>query len=205
MSLKYALLGMIAEKPGSGYALRKRFFSYLKPTLSQIYRTLADMTSEKLVDFNKIDQDNAPNKKVYYVTEAGQKDLDLWLENTMSSNWLTQRQTIPYLTQVWFSYRVNPDDVIKNLEAYKNELLGRNKWVEVEAAKLTKKSRVSKDGREKFFRDLAIKGSYMQLESIINWMDYTIDQVKQYKASLSSRAVNGRTRKPGNKNAKDQK
>ena len=181
MSLKYALLGMISEKPGSGYTLRKRFFSYLKPTLSQIYRTLADMTAEKLVDFNKVDQDNAPNKKVYFITEAGQKDLNQWLENTLSTNWLTQRQVIPYLTQVWFSYRVSPDDVIKNLEAYKTELIQRNKWVEVEAEYLTKKSRVSKLGKEKFFRDLAIQGSYMQLESIINWMDYAIDQIKEYR------------------------
>jgi PadR family transcriptional regulator AphA len=205
MSLKYALLGMISEKPGSGYALRKRFFSYLKPTLSQIYRTLADMTSEKLVDFNKIDQDNAPNKKVYYITDTGQEDLDQWLENTMASNWLTQRQVIPYLTQVWFGYRVSPDEVIKNLEAYRDELLGRVKWVEGEAAHLTKKSRVSKDGREKFFRDLAIKGSYMQLESIINWMDYTIDQIKQYKANESSCNVNNRTKKPRKNNTKNQK
>lgn len=172
---------MISEKPGSGYTLRKRFFSYLKPTLSQIYRTLADMTAEKLVDFNKVDQDNAPNKKVYYITEAGQKDLNQWLENTMSTNWLSQRQVIPYLTQVWFSYRVDPNDVIRNLEAYKAELVKRNKWVEVEAEYLTRKSRVSKLGKEKFFRDLAIKGSYMQLESIINWMDYAIDQIKQYR------------------------
>lgn len=186
MSLKYALLGMISEKPGSGYTLRKRFFSYLKPTLSQIYRTLADMTAEKLVDFNKVDQDNAPNKKVYFITEAGQKDLDEWLKNTMSTNWLSQRQVIPYLTQIWFSYRVNPDAVIKNLEAYKAELVQRNKWVEVEAEHLTRKSRVSRLGKEKFFRDLAIKGSYMQLESIINWMDYAIAQIKEYRDKCQS-------------------
>jgi len=205
MSLKYALLGMIAEKPGSGYALRKRFFSYLKPTLSQIYRTLADMTAEKLVDFNKIDQDNAPNKKVYFITSPGQKDLDKWLENTMSSNWLTQKQMIPYLTQVWFSYRVPPDDVIKNLEAYRAELLERVKWVELEAETLTKKSRVTRDGREKFFRDLSIKGSYMQLESIINWMDFAIDQIKQYKANGSTCNIKSSTNKPGKNTAKNKK
>lgn len=193
MSLKYALLGMISEKPGSGYTLRKRFFSYLKPTLSQIYRTLADMTAEKLVDFNKVDQDNAPNKKVYFITESGQKELNRWLQETMSTNWLTQRQVIPYLTQIWFSYRVNPDAAIKNLEAYKAELVQRNKWVEVEAEYLNKKSRVSKLGKERFFRDLAIKGSYMQLEAIINWMDYAIDQIKAYR---DSGQVPGRAKKP---------
>lgn len=181
MSLKYALLGMISEKPGSGYTLRKRFFSYLKPTLSQIYRTLADMTADKLVDFDKVDQDNAPNKKVYYITEAGQRDLDNWLENTMSTNWLSQRHVIPYLTQVWFSYRVDPDQVIKNLEAYRDELIRRYKWVEVEAEYLTKKSKISKLGKERFFRDLSIQGSYMQLQSIINWMDYAIEQIKAYR------------------------
>jgi len=195
MSLKYALLGMIAEKPGSGYTLRKRFFSYLKPTLSQIYRTLAEMTAEKLVDFNKVDQDNAPNKKVYYITDFGQRELDRWLQNTMPSNWLSQRQVIPYLTQIWFSYRVDPDDVIKNLESYKTELLERIKWVEVEAEKLTRTTKSAGRVRAKFFRDLAIKGSNMQLESIINWMDYAIDQVRQLKAEWQDSKLKSTRRK----------
>jgi PadR family transcriptional regulator AphA len=187
MSLKYSLLGMIAERPGSGYTLRKRFFSYLKPTMSQVYRTLADMTSEGLADFNKVDQDNAPNKKVYYITEKGKQDLDRWLRDTMPSReWLTQRHVLPYLTQIWFSYRINPEEVIKNLKTYKLELLHRLEWMQLEAAKINKIRKSLHKGRDTVFRDLSIKGSAMELEAIVRWMDYAIANIESLKTADKS-------------------
>jgi PadR family transcriptional regulator, regulatory protein AphA len=178
MSLKFALLGMIAEKPGSGYTLRKRFFSNLKPTLSQVYRTLADMTQEGWIDFKKVNQDNAPNKKVYYIKEDGEQALNRWLEDAMpSKEWRTQRHFLPYLTQIWFSYRINPEEVLSNLETYKAELLNRIEWITVESKKIAKPKSSRNKGKEILFRELAIKGSTMQMDAIIKWMDYAKDKI----------------------------
>lgn len=191
MSLKYALLGMIAERPGSGYTLRKRFFAYLKPTLSQVYRTLADMTGEGLVDFNKVDQDNAPNKKVYYITETGKEALDRWLKDAMPSReWLTQRHVLPYLTQVWFSYRVDPEEVVKNLETYKAELLHRLEWMDVESGVINKRSKSLNKGLDTLFRDLSIKGGAMELEAIVKWMDYSIEKIRELQRSDANKRTN---------------
>jgi len=168
---------MIIEKPGSGYSLKKRFFANLKPNLSQVYRTLADMTHEGWIDFNKVNQDNAPNKKVYCVTPKGEEAFNRWLRDAMPfKEWGTQKHLLPYLTQIWFSYRVKPKEVVKNLETYKKDLTRRIEAVKLESKKISSASSVV-NGKDKIFRELAIKGSMMQMEAIIEWMDYAKNKI----------------------------
>jgi len=204
MSLKFALLGMVIEKPGSGYSLRKRFLQNLKPNLSQIYRTLADMTREGWVDFNKISQDNAPNKKVYYSTPEGEKAFHQWLLDAMPfEEWGTQKHLLPYLTQVWFSYRIKPEDVVKNLETYQAELVNRVSSIDTELKKSRKALGASVDDqRNLLFRELAFKGSTMQMEAIIKWMDYAKDKLLELQAdkeNSSNRSIHKKKPKTATK------
>ena len=84
MSLRHALLGFLNYAPMTGYDLKKHFDNsvnhFWRAELSQIYPTLDQMAQEGLVTREGKDQKNAHNSRAYYITEAGRKELQRWLE-----------------------------------------------------------------------------------------------------------------------------
>ena len=84
MSLKHVLLGFVDMTPLSGYDLKTMFDSsvqfYWSATHTQIYRTLDGMLKDGLVTVEVVQQTERPNKKVYSITEEGQKELREWLQ-----------------------------------------------------------------------------------------------------------------------------
>ncbi len=83
MSLKYAILGLVSTKPRTGYDIKRMFGETVgliwTATHSQIYTTLHQLQKEDLIGNELIIQDGKPNKKVYYISEKGQKEFFTWL------------------------------------------------------------------------------------------------------------------------------
>ena len=81
--LKYALLALIARRPRHGYDLKSAFETAMGGTwpinIGQIYTTLSRLERDQLVDCTIIEQDTLPDRKVYRITEKGEKALDRWL------------------------------------------------------------------------------------------------------------------------------
>jgi DNA-binding PadR family transcriptional regulator len=86
MSLRYALLGSLADEPRTGYALLKHFeqsLAYAWPAShSQIYPELARLLEEGLIEQTET---GARNSKTYAVTEAGLENIRRWLLETTPS------------------------------------------------------------------------------------------------------------------------
>ncbi|MCS1351849.1 PadR family transcriptional regulator [Mechercharimyces sp. CAU 1602] len=83
MSLRYALMGLLAKEPATGYDLHHQFketmIYYWHAHHSQIYRELGKMEIDQLVHSEIITQPNHPNKKRYSLTNEGLKQLLHWL------------------------------------------------------------------------------------------------------------------------------
>lgn len=83
MSLRFALLGVLAEEPSSGYDLVRRFKISLgqvwPATQSQIYTELTKLADAELI---KVSDEGARGRKEYSVTEAGLEQLREWLTDT---------------------------------------------------------------------------------------------------------------------------
>ncbi len=80
MSLRHALLGLLADHPASGWDLLKRFetsLAFVWPaTQSQLYTELNRMTDDGLV----VAADAGPrNRKEYAITDLGHAALEHWL------------------------------------------------------------------------------------------------------------------------------
>ena len=80
MSLRYALLGLLAEAPMSGYDLTKRFEHSLgriwPAKHNQIYTELKALQADELIELT----DYGPRgRKIYAITEAGLEDVRSWL------------------------------------------------------------------------------------------------------------------------------
>jgi len=81
MSVRYALLGLIAQQPRHGYELHAAFTALVggketwdvKP--AQIYTTLARLAESQLVAEESVEKEGGPEKHVYAITPAGEAEL----------------------------------------------------------------------------------------------------------------------------------
>ncbi|THB74236.1 MAG: PadR family transcriptional regulator [Gammaproteobacteria bacterium] len=84
MSLRYAILVDLCRGEGTGYEIAKRFqegvgFSW-KASHPQIYSELKKMADMGWVEFEKIEQESKPAKKIYRLTDDGLNSLKLWMD-----------------------------------------------------------------------------------------------------------------------------
>ncbi len=84
MSVRHAVLGLLAQRPRHGYELRAAFHALVggeenwdvKP--AQIYTTLARLEQGGLVAKDSVEQDAGPEKRIYALTPTGRKTLKEW-------------------------------------------------------------------------------------------------------------------------------
>jgi DNA-binding PadR family transcriptional regulator len=80
VSLRFAALGLLAQHPGSGYDLLKRFERSMAnvwpATQSQLYGELNKLAAAGLIEVSDI---GARGRKEYRVTDAGRAELVDWL------------------------------------------------------------------------------------------------------------------------------
>jgi DNA-binding PadR family transcriptional regulator len=80
MSLRHALLGLLAERPASGYDLLKRFETSLAlvwpAQRSQVYGELTQLDQHGLIE---VTGTGARNRREYGLTDAGRAELRRWL------------------------------------------------------------------------------------------------------------------------------
>ncbi|OFJ53504.1 PadR family transcriptional regulator [Mycolicibacterium grossiae] len=80
MSLRYAALGLLAQHPGSGYDLLKRFEASMAnvwpATQSQLYGELNKLADAGLIEVTDV---GPRGRKAYRVTDAGRADLVRWI------------------------------------------------------------------------------------------------------------------------------
>ena len=80
MSLRYAVLGLLARRPSTGYELTQMFDRSLRTSWqarhSQIYPELAKLEAEDLVE---VVGHGARRSKTYAITAAGRAQLRRWL------------------------------------------------------------------------------------------------------------------------------
>lgn len=83
MALEHALLVALREQPAAGLELARRFEKsigyFWHATHQQIYRVLARMEGDGWVSAEAVAQTGRPDKRVYAVTAAGERELADWL------------------------------------------------------------------------------------------------------------------------------
>ena len=86
VSLRFAALGLLAQHPGSGYDLLKRFENSMAnvwpATQSQLYGELNRLSAEGLIEVTAV---GARGRKEYRVTESGRAELLDWITQPRES------------------------------------------------------------------------------------------------------------------------
>jgi DNA-binding PadR family transcriptional regulator len=91
MSIKHALLALLAQEPSHGYELKKRYdeaIGLLWPLQqAQVYNNLRLLEQAGLVELeSRVAQDHLPDQKRYRLTRAGQDELATWTSEPAGSN-----------------------------------------------------------------------------------------------------------------------
>jgi DNA-binding PadR family transcriptional regulator len=135
MSLRHGLLGLLADRPGSGWDLLKRFESTLAfvwpATQSQLYTELNRMAADGLVDVSSA---GARNRKEYAITPEGRDELRHWITEVTPE----RNRRNDAVLRVFFLWAVAPDEARayfeREAEAYRSfhalleQVAASNSW-----------------------------------------------------------------------------
>ena len=182
MSLRHGLLGLLAERPGSGWDLLKRFESTLAfvwpATQSQLYTELNRMADERLVE---VTATGARNRKEYAITPAGREELRHWITDVTPE----RNRRNDAVLRVFFLGAVDPDEALAYLEreaaAYKSfhDLLEQVKT----------STSWDRNGSDRYGR-IALENGLRALAAYEDWARWAIDELTSAKPQNRRRESN---------------
>ena len=112
MSLRHALLGLLAEQPASGYDLSQRFQELLGSVWPaghpQIYAELRRLQDDRLIE---LDSEGPRGRKAYRTTTAGLQAVRDWLNSDVDHTMRLE----PLLRSVFF-WLLTPDELHQQLD-----------------------------------------------------------------------------------------
>lgn len=165
MSVRNAILGLLAQQPRHGYELRVAFEALVggndiwevKP--SQIYTTLARLEEAGLVLQDGVEQDGGPEKRVYSLTPTGVDELANWFNTGVAA----EHQRDEFFVKLMVSLtneQVDPYDVIR---------AQRKRLYKDLHALTTRRSTI--DSRRELAQLFLLDKSIMHLEADLRWLD----------------------------------
>ena len=169
MSLRHALLGALADRPRTGYALLKHFeqsLAYAWPAShSQIYPELARLLEAGLI----AQTDTGPrNSRTYSVTANGLAEIRRWLGETEPD----RRVRSDGALRTFFLWLLEPEEAALQLEterAYWRAVLDEFERIQDEPTGDDRKSRT--------FR-IALEGGIAGVEARLAWLEAAIAEVR---------------------------
>ena len=182
--LSYALLGLLARNPRSGYDLGRLlkepigFFWHAFP--GQIYPELTRLEAAGLVAHERIEQEDRPDKKVFMITEAGRMALREWV--TTPVHIAPDRDELMLKAfSVWLADPIQAIPFFRRQEAYHLQRLARYEAEEAElkqisAAKLRQVQTPEFASYATLQRGMDYERSYA---AWCRWMAETLEQATQ--------------------------
>jgi PadR family transcriptional regulator, regulatory protein AphA len=169
MSLRYALLGSLADQPRTGYALLKHFeqsLAYAWPAShSQIYPELARLLDEGLIEQTET---GARNSKTYAVTDAGLADMRRWLVETTPDRRVRSDAALRAFF-LWLLEPAEAEDQLGDERSYWQGVLDEFRRIQDEPTGDNKKARSLR---------IALEGGIRTVEARLAWLDDAIAEIR---------------------------
>lgn len=164
MSLKYALLGLLAEGPKYGYQIKQNFEGALGNVWSvsygQLYPTLHRLSELEWVTKQSSPGKKAAEKNVYSITPKGKKKLDEWLLTPLRCSYKVKDEfTLKFL----FFHRLPKMQVLEYLREQQRKTLERKESFQRTLQSLG-------DGLD-FYLKAIIRRGVIHLEAENQWLE----------------------------------
>jgi len=183
MSLEHAILGFLNYGPSTGYDLKKVFdqsVNHFWPAdRSQIYRTLSRLSDDGLATVEVVHQEDAPDRKVYYITDKGKEELRTWLTDSSAADCVRSVE----LVRVFFAGQLSQEQA---LEMFRRGLRWYRETLAAYYAMRDKSLRAlsaGEDGevsvRDAFFWQLTLENGVAATEALVAWLESVIGRLER--------------------------
>jgi len=167
----YAVLGLLARRPSSGYELGSRaaasIDNFWPLTRTHIYGELAKLEALGYIVGVEVAQELLPDKRVYSVTPQGTQALDAWLADPDPG---VPRPRQPMLVKLFFGERLPPEQAAALLTEYRAQTLDRRNRLAAAAAADATAVAADPESPRRFGRAAALFG-LRRTEADLVWID----------------------------------
>jgi len=165
MSVRNAILGLLADHPGHGYELRAAFEALaggeevwaVKP--AQVYTTLGRLEESGLVVQEAVEQDGGPEKHIYSLTADGRTELEAWFASGVPA----EHQRDEFFIKLMLSVATDVANPYGVIQAQRRALYQ-------DLHNLTTR-RNHADPRRELAQIFLLDKSIMHLEADLRWLD----------------------------------
>lgn len=165
MSVRNALLGLLAQQPRHGYELHAAFEAVVggeknwdvKP--AQIYTTLARLEEAKLVIEEAVEQDGGPEKRIYAITENGRTALAAWFASGVE----LEHQRDEFFVKLMLSLAASEADPQRVIQTQRVKLFQDLHAITARRQQANPKSELAKI--------MLLDKTVMHLEADLRWLD----------------------------------
>lgn len=176
MSIKYALLGILAEKDMHGYELKSKFDEkvgeFWSLNFGQIYSTLDRLEKENFVTHDREVQERRPDRKVFSITPEGYIALKTWLSTPVNKIRALRDE---FFIKLVFLDKSNPAPIL--------ELIERQKvlYLKQMSQHTRRKLALKKDGQylERLTTELLLDAGIFHTEADIKWLSLCEAKIKE--------------------------
>lgn len=174
MSLRHALLGMLADNPASGYELSKNFQESIGRYAwhaghSQIYPELAKLADTGLIT---LAEEGARGRNTYAITEAGRVELRTWLRSPPSQGRVRNEQML----RLFLVPALGPEDA----KAHLRHLIERTERDLAELRPVAERlATLSPPGSPPHFSLLPAEFGLRQFGSLIDWANWALARLEE--------------------------
>ncbi|MEM6449362.1 MAG: PadR family transcriptional regulator [Cyanobacteria bacterium P01_D01_bin.105] len=186
MTLSYAIVAALVNRPCSGYDLVKRFNKsvdcFWSASHQQIYKALAKLEADGHLSAETIEQTNRPNKKLYTVTDSGRQYLQ---------QWIGESEAIPplksdLLIKLSAGHTVPTETLLHTLQTYYEQHKERFRSYQIIAKQYAQLPELSRAGQ---FQYLALRAGIRQQLAWISWCEEAMGFLGQPVAERESSSV----------------
>lgn len=192
MSVRNAILGLLAQQPRHGYELWSAFEAMMgggdiwevKP--AQIYTTLSRLEEAGLVHQDSVEQDGGPEKRIYSLTPSGHDELGEWFDTGVAAEHHRDEFFVKLMVSL-YSNEVDPYQVIR----------AQRKRLYQDLHALTTR-RNATDARRQLAQIFLLDKSIMHLEADLRWLDLLearLDDIRRQPLPRPRIKPRGRPRK----------
>lgn len=172
MSVKHALLALLAEKPRYGLQLRQEFEARTGEVwplnVGQVYTTLQRLERDGLV---RSDDHEAGPQKTYTITTDGAMELDVWLHSPDTGASPPRDELV---IKMLVALRLPGVDVAALLQSHRRQVVEMMQWY----------THMKADSDHDVGLDLLADSELFRLEAVVRWLDTIDARVKQLPAPL---------------------
>jgi DNA-binding PadR family transcriptional regulator len=180
MSLKHGLMGLLSQKPMTGYDLDKLFNASLgffwPAQYSQIYAELDKMEKKGWLASQRVVQEDKPNKRVYSLTAEGKAEFIDWLSTSEDDLKTSFSIKSGFLMRLFFAGNTGKAQVLEMMRALQKLCCDRRAVFE------TIKQSIIDDDDDDYVKLTALYGE-MANETRLAWTEKAIAHIENMEES----------------------